>query len=101
LIQRGIKVWFDEENLKPGQNWDTEITKAIRDSRLSLACLSATAVAKRGFVHRELREAQRVHQEFAEGDLFIIPWFSNIVTCLNRSAIFNGPIYRCPVVGSV
>ena len=35
----GVRCWFDEEDLLPGQNWDREINAAIRRSRFVLACL--------------------------------------------------------------
>ena len=32
LMKAGYDVWFDEKNLLPGQDWNLEIRKAIREA---------------------------------------------------------------------
>src|SRR5437867_2003786 len=73
LHEQGFNLWFDQKRLLPGQDWDAEISKAIRESRIFLALLSRRSVSTRGFVHRELREAQRIHEEHPEGAVYLIP----------------------------
>jgi len=69
----GVSCWFDEEDLLPGQDWESEIGKAIRRSRFVLACLSNSSISKRGFVQKELRLALDVADEQPDGSTFLIP----------------------------
>ena len=69
----GLDVWFDQDKLEPGQDWKLEIEKAIRDSKIFIACLSSRSVTKRGFVQTELRRALDVLDQVPEGEVFIVP----------------------------
>ena len=40
LRSDNIDVWFDEENLLPGQDWKLEIRKAVRASDVVIVCIS-------------------------------------------------------------
>ena len=73
LRKAGVDVWFDEERLLPGQDWELEIRRALRNSDVVIACLSSRSVTKRGFVQRELRMALDVADEQPEGHIFFIP----------------------------
>jgi hypothetical protein len=73
LLTLGCDPWFDEENLLPGEEWEKEIPKAIRNSHVFLVCLSPDSVTKRGFVQKEIKLALDVAEEIPEGDIFIIP----------------------------
>lgn len=73
LLDLGCQPWLDDESLLPGQNWDSEIRKAIRSSHVFLACLSARSVTKRGYVQREIKFALDVAEEIPEGSIFVIP----------------------------
>jgi TIR domain len=73
LCRDGVCCWFDEEDLRPGQDWEREINRAIRASRYVLACLSAASISKAGFVQKELRKALDVADEQPEGSTFLIP----------------------------
>jgi hypothetical protein len=64
---------MDKKNLLPGQDWKTEIEKAIRGSDIFLACLSNHSVNKTGFVQAELKRALDVADLMPEGKIFIIP----------------------------
>jgi hypothetical protein len=68
-----IKVWFDKESLLPGQRWENEIRKAIRNSRFFLLLLSNNSTSKRGFYQREIRLALQVLEEYPNEDIFLIP----------------------------
>lgn len=72
LRQPGFDPWLDEEKLLPGQNWDAEITKAIRASDVFLVCLSQRS-EKRGYVQKEIARALDVAEEQPEGRIFLIP----------------------------
>jgi formylglycine-generating enzyme required for sulfatase activity len=68
-----IQPWLDEEDLLPGQDFDLEIDKAIRDADVIIICLSTVSVAKEGYVNREVRRALDVADEKLEGAIYIIP----------------------------
>ena len=73
LCDRNYSVWFDEEDLLPGSEWEPSIRKAINESRWFLALLSPASIDKRGFVQKEIREALEIAKEFPEGNIFFIP----------------------------
>lgn len=68
-----IDPWLDEEKLFPGQDWETEIEKAVESSDVVIICLSNNSINKRGFVQKELRYALDVALEMPEETIFIIP----------------------------
>jgi dTDP-glucose 4,6-dehydratase len=73
LRLEGIDCWLDEDNLLPGQDWQSEITKAVRLSDVVLVCLSRYAVSKEGFIQKEIRIALDAADEKPEGTVYIIP----------------------------
>ncbi len=68
-----VDPWFDEEKLLPGQDWQLEITKAIRQSDVVLVCLSRATCTKSGYVQQEIRHALEVADQQPDGTIFIIP----------------------------
>jgi hypothetical protein len=50
LKDAGLIPWMDEEDLLPGQNWQTVIKREIRDSRYFIAVLSSASLSKTGFM---------------------------------------------------
>jgi len=72
LLEPGFAPWLDEEKLLPGQDWDAEITKAIRASDVVLVCLSQRS-EKRGYMQKEIVRALDVADEQPEGTIFLIP----------------------------
>lgn len=73
LVREGLSVWMDKKNLSPGQDWKTEIEKAINASDIFVACLSNQSVNKKGFVQAELKRALEVADLMPENGIFIIP----------------------------
>jgi hypothetical protein len=73
LVADGIDAWLDEKKLLPGQEWQVEIPKAVRNSDAVLVCLSPVSVSKTGFVQKEIRCALDVADEKPEGSIYIIP----------------------------
>ncbi len=73
LQQNGIKPWMDKEDLKPGQVWDQEIKKAIKESDHVMIFFSKTSVEKRGYVQNEFKQALKVYDEIPDGQIYIIP----------------------------
>lgn len=68
-----IDVWLDEARLLPGENWNHEITKAVKDSDIVIVCLSKNSVSKEGYIQREIKLALDIADEKPEGTIFIVP----------------------------
>jgi len=73
LRDKKIEVWLDDENLIAGQDWRTEIEKALYSSDAVIVCLSKISVAKEGFVQKEFKFALDKALEMPEGRIFLIP----------------------------
>jgi hypothetical protein len=68
-----IKPWMDVRCLKPGQNWDFEIKKALNKASVILIFISNNSCDRRGYVQRELRLAlDKLNEKLIE-DIFVIP----------------------------
>lgn len=73
LKNDGFIPWLDEEDLLPGQNWNFEIKKTMRDTDIIIVFLSNDSVTKRGYVQKEIKMALDIADEQPEGAIFIIP----------------------------
>lgn len=73
LAQAGFDPWLDEEKILAGQDWQYEITKAVRATDVVIVCLSRGAVTKRGFIHKEIKQALDVADRQPEGTIFLVP----------------------------
>ena len=73
LEKEGFDPWLDEKDLVAGLNWQDQITKAIDEADIFLACLSKNAVDKTGFLQEEIRLALDAYTNRPEGSIFIIP----------------------------
>ncbi len=73
LTAEGIEAWLDEENLLPGQDWELEISRAIRSTHVVIVCLSQNSTTKRGYVQKEIKFALDEADKQPEGTIFIIP----------------------------
>lgn len=73
LSSDGYDVWLDEEKLLPGQDWDREITRAVRHADTIIICLSRGSITKSGYYQREIRMALDAAQEKPDGVIFNIP----------------------------
>jgi hypothetical protein len=73
LKRLGFIPWLDEIDLAPGQDWHLEISKAIRESDVVVACFSRTSVAKQSYCQRELRMALTMYAEKPSGSIYLIP----------------------------
>ncbi|MFZ5879989.1 MAG: TIR domain-containing protein [Chloroflexota bacterium] len=72
LKREGVDVWLDKEKLLPGQDWEYEIRKAVRESDVVVVCLSKQ-FNQAGFRQKEVRIALDTAMEKPEGEIFIIP----------------------------
>lgn len=73
LVRDGIQVWLDVERLRPGQDWEREIRKAILKSKVIIVCLSREFNKRRGYRHEELKIASEKAKFLSSGEIFIIP----------------------------
>lgn len=73
LTASGHNPWIDQISIAPGKIWKDEISRAIRSSRYFVLLLSKNSVSKRGFCQKEVKVALDTFDEFAPGDVFIIP----------------------------
>ncbi len=74
LLSEGwIDPWLDEEKLRPGQNFDMEIEKAVESADAVVVCLSTNSVNKVGYIQKELRKVLDMADRKPEGTAFIIP----------------------------
>jgi predicted Rossmann-fold nucleotide-binding protein len=72
LTKDDVDVWLDKEKLLPGQDWELEIRKAVRESNVVIICLSKQ-FNQVGFRQKEVRLALDTAMEQPEGEIFIIP----------------------------
>jgi tetratricopeptide (TPR) repeat protein len=77
LKKRGLDVWFDEEDLKPGR-WHPQIEKAMEQSRYFVICLSKSAIKKIGHTYpgyqkEEVSFALKIAMEQPETEFTIVP----------------------------
>lgn len=72
LVNDGVDAWLDKENILPGQAWDYEIRKAVREADAVLVCLSKQ-FNQAGYRQKEVRLALDAAMEKPDGDIFIIP----------------------------
>src|SRR5512138_3699946 len=72
LKSEGVDAWLDKEKLLPGQDWEYEIRKAVREVDVVVVCLSKQ-FNQAGFRQKEVRLALDTAMEQLEGEIFIIP----------------------------
>jgi hypothetical protein len=72
LQKSGFRPWLDEEDILPGQDWNAEITKAVRATHVVLVCLSQRS-ERPGYVQKEIVRALEMADEQPEGTIFLIP----------------------------
>jgi hypothetical protein len=68
-----IDPWLDEEKLLPGQEWNQEIRKAVREADVVIVCLSRGSISKAGYVQKEIKYALDIAEEQPDGEIFLIP----------------------------
>jgi hypothetical protein len=73
LLASGLSTWMDVDQIKPGQDWDFEIRKALDRASVIVVFLSSTSVSRRGYAQREIKLALKRHEESLLSDAFLIP----------------------------
>lgn len=56
LQREGIEIWFDRQDIKPGQNWKEQIEKALNDASFLIVFISKNSLQSRA-VQLEYRAA--------------------------------------------
>jgi nucleotide-binding universal stress UspA family protein len=69
----GFDPWLDEQTILPGQDWDEEIRKAVREADVVIVCLSRQSTTERGYVQKEIKYVLDVAEEQPDGTIFVIP----------------------------
>lgn len=73
LAKAGYETWVDVMNLLPGQDWEVEIRKALKNSEFVLIFLSQNSTTKEGYIQKEIKSALRLADEKPEGTIFVVP----------------------------
>lgn len=73
LTMEGVDAWLDKEKLLPGQDWQVEIPRAVREADVVVVCLSNGSITKEGYVQKEIKSALDIADEKPEGSIFLIP----------------------------
>jgi TIR domain len=84
LSKENIDAWLDKEKVLPGQNWDFEVRKAVRESDVVVVYLSKQ-FNREGYRQKEVRLALDVAMEKPEGEIFIIP--ARLEECENLESL--------------
>ncbi len=72
LTNDGVDAWLDKEKLLPGQEWKSEIERAVREADVVIVCLS-NGFNKEGFRQKEVVWALDKAEEKLDGTIYIIP----------------------------
>lgn len=73
LIKDGANAWLDKPKILAGQDWESEIRKAIYRSDLVLVCLSRQFNQQGGYRHEELKIALEKANSLPQNETFLIP----------------------------
>lgn len=73
LAKAGFQTWLDVENLLPGQDWEVEIRKALKESDFVFIFLTRNSTTKEGYLQKEINSALRLADEKPEGAIYLIP----------------------------
>jgi tetratricopeptide (TPR) repeat protein len=74
LKEKKLFPWLSSKDILPGQKIKATINDAIRKSDYFLALLSSNSVTKKGYIHKELKIALDIMDEYPSPlDIFIIP----------------------------
>jgi TolB-like protein/Tfp pilus assembly protein PilF len=70
----GIEVWFDQSELRGGDEWDAKIKRQIRECALFVPIVSANSQARgEGYFRREWKLAIERTHDMAAGIPFLVP----------------------------
>src|SRR2546429_688592 len=73
LKDYNVDCWLDEKKILPGQNWNSEIQKAMRSSDIVIVCLTRKFTEKEGYGQTEVNLALSIALEKHNESIFLIP----------------------------
>jgi hypothetical protein len=73
LTADGVQCWMEAADLRPGQDRDQEVRRAVQRSRHVVACVSRRSITDRGYLPEPLHEAVQAADEQPEGATFLLP----------------------------
>lgn len=73
LKAMGLDPWMDQERILPGQAWEREIDRALKEANVVILFMSPHSVKKRSFVTREANTAIANLCYKKADDIYIIP----------------------------
>ena len=78
LRNLGADPWLDIHRLRGGESWRDTIRQALRESTHVLTLMSASSVAKTGFVQSEVRQALELLNNFRliSSSLSLFAWMT-------------------------
>jgi LysM repeat protein len=50
----GVRPWFDDKILLPGSEWEQEVARAVRESRVLIVCLSPHILTRSGKLQQDI-----------------------------------------------
>ncbi len=69
-----VELWFDEQDLIPGERWEQVIPDVIQKCDIVLICLSHAFLRKEGFAHYEVHVVLEAAKRKPPDTLFHIPF---------------------------
>jgi len=73
LVREGLAPWWDQDDLLPGQVWESTIEERVRGSDFFLACIGPTYADREGGIPKELRWGLDRASELPKGRTYLIP----------------------------
>lgn len=73
LKSSAYELWMDIHDIRGGQKWEFEISKAIDRANIILSFISKNSIDRRGYIQKEFRMAMEKYKEKRDSDIFIIP----------------------------
>lgn len=70
----GVEVWFDQHELRGGDQWDAKIRQQVRDCRLFVPVISAATESRtEGYFRREWKLAAERTHDMGKRAAFLVP----------------------------
>ena len=68
-----LDPWLDDAKLLPGQDWEYEINKAIKQADAVIICVSNASLTKIGVVQAEIHKADEMQERRPHGYIYMVP----------------------------
>jgi len=74
LQKYNVELWFDEQNLLPGERWESIVPLAIQKCDIVIICLSRAFLLKEGYAHYEVHVVLEAAKRKPRDTIFHIPF---------------------------